>query len=47
MSTTRTYDGTGLGLSISKACVEMLGGKNWVESEEDKGSGFYFTIPIM
>jgi hypothetical protein len=37
--------GAGLGLSISKAYVEMLGGKIWVESEEGKGSTFYFTLP--
>ena len=42
---TRAFQGAGLGLSISKAYVEMLGGKMWVESEEEKGSVFYFTIP--
>jgi PAS domain S-box-containing protein len=41
----RGYEGSGLGLSISKSYVEMLGGKIWMESEEGKGSIFYFTIP--
>lgn len=36
--------GSGLGLSISKAYVQMLGGKIWVDSEEGKGSTFYFTL---
>jgi CheY-like chemotaxis protein len=37
--------GAGLGLSIAKAYVEMLGGRIWVESEVEKGSVFYFTLP--
>ena len=41
----RAFQGAGLGLSISKAYVEMLGGTIRVESEEGKGSCFYFTIP--
>ncbi|SDW10027.1 PAS domain S-box-containing protein [Lutibacter oricola] len=37
--------GAGLGLSISKAFVKILGGDIWVESEENVGSTFYFTLP--
>jgi CheY-like chemotaxis protein len=44
-SSTNDVDGAGLGLSIAKGLVELLGGKIWFESEIDKGSIFYFTLP--
>ena len=38
--------GSGLGLFIAKNIVEKHGGKIWIESEENKGTSVYFTIPV-
>jgi len=45
-SISRKYGGTGLGLTISYKLVKLLGGELKVESEPNKGSKFYFEIPI-
>ena len=44
--TTRTK-GLGLGLSLSHSIIQAHGGRMWVESNENQGSAFRFTLPAV
>ncbi|OHE05043.1 MAG: hypothetical protein A3G74_05385, partial [Sulfurimonas sp. RIFCSPLOWO2_12_FULL_34_6] len=46
-STTRKFGGTGLGLSISSSLSKLMGSRLQLESEEGKGSKFYFDISYI
>lgn len=39
--------GAGLGLAISHDLVKLMGGDIWVETGKGKGSGFFFTLPLI
>jgi signal transduction histidine kinase/class 3 adenylate cyclase/CheY-like chemotaxis protein len=45
-SVAREYGGTGLGLAVSKQLIELHGGHIQVQSEENVGSRFTFTLPL-
>lgn len=46
MVTARKYGGTGLGLSVSKKLVELMRGKLGVDNDEEKGTTFWFSVPL-
>lgn len=45
-SFSRQFGGVGLGLAISLKLINLMGGKIEVESEEGKGSRFFFHLPV-
>ncbi|MDT0605896.1 ATP-binding protein [Croceitalea rosinachiae] len=44
---TKINSGSGLGIPIANGFVALFGGEMWLESEVNRGSSFYFTIPYL
>ncbi len=44
-SNTREFGGVGLGMHLSAKIMELLNGKIWFESDEGRGTTFFFTVP--
>ncbi len=44
---TRESQGAGLGLAICRHVIDAHGGQIWAESDEGKGSTFYFSLPAL
>lgn len=42
----RTFPGFGIGLYIVKDIMQRLDGMVWAESEKNRGSKFYFSLPV-
>jgi len=43
---TTKRDGLGMGLSISRSIIDAHGGRLWADNNPDRGSTFYFTVPV-